>query len=436
MEVLLFVAGVAVGAFLCWLALRKRLAETENLQEKLNEVERDNTALRARLDETGQRLQEAKEQHRKLEEFLQKTEERMREAFDSLALKALRESREDFVKSAQEHLETLVKEMRGGLETHKAQMGELVTPLKEALKKMEKSIKELEEKREGAYSGLREQIKQLLQSEASLKESAEALKNALKAAPVRGRWGELQLRRLVELAGMQEHVDFDEQTVVEEGLRPDMVIKLPRGGMVPVDSKLPLNSYLKACEATEEKMRETFLNEHVRALRGHLNQLSSKKYWAQFGSSVDVVVMFVPIESSWTAALEKDPSLLEEAINKRVLITTPMTLFALLKAIAYGWMRFRVAENIQMVAQEGRRLYERLLKFAEHLQNLGKRLDSAVKYYNDAIRSFERRLAPSARKFAELSGETKEVEVTLIENRPIPPQLPETERQQQKETTP
>jgi len=273
--------------------------------------------------------------------------------------------------------------------------------VKENLNSLDSHIRELEKARQGAYQSLVQQIIDLQQTHRKLQESTITLTQALKSPTVRGRWGEIQLRRVVEMAGMVNHVSFDEQAATDFG-RPDMITYLPNGGVLPVDSKVPLGAYLNAMESTEEEKRKLHLAEHAKALRSRVRDLAQKRYWEQFPSSPDFVVMFVPNEACLGVAFESDPSLLEQAIERKIMICSPVTLVALLRTVAYGWQQKHLTENAVCIAQEGRDLYARLELFMRKFSEAGQALGKAVERYNAAVGSLERRLMPAARRFREL----------------------------------
>ena len=285
----------------------------------------------------------------------------------------------------------------------------IVGPLREELTKLDKHVRELESKREGAYSSIGTQLDGLNKLQDSLRQQTTTLAQALKAPTIRGRWGEIHLRRLVELCGMEKHVDFSEQESTLLG-RPDMVIRLPERGIVPVDSKVPLDAFLKAMETEDEEARKAFLVQHAQALRSRIRELSQKAYWDQFETSPEVVVMFVPVEASLSAAFQSDRELFDFAFQNKVLVTSPIALFALLKAIAFGWQQQQVAENAAQIAAQGKTVYERFTVFVSHLSGIGKSLESSVKKYNEAVGSFEGRVLPSARKLRELGVGAGEIE--------------------------
>jgi DNA recombination protein RmuC len=318
-------------------------------------------------------------------------EERLREAFAALSSKALQENAAQLAERAQ-------TDLRG-----------IVEPLKENLTTFGEHVRELEKDRKGAYESLNQQLKTLGETHHRLQETTLSLTQALKSPTARGRWGELQLRRVVELAGMVNHIAFDEQMTGETG-RPDMIVYLPNHGILPIDAKVPLDAYLVAMEATDPETRKRQLALHARALRERARQLSQKSYWDQFETAPDFVVMFVPNEACLGAAFESDSELLEYAIQNRVLISSPVTLLALLRAVAYGWQQHAITDNARKIAQEGKELYARVTTFVDHLAEVGRHLGRSVEVYNKAVGSFERRLVPAVRRLQELGVSSSELE--------------------------
>jgi DNA recombination protein RmuC len=290
----------------------------------------------------------------------------------------------------------------------KIDLKNVVDPLKVNLASLDGYVRELEKARKGAYDALQQQLTHLGETHSKLQETTTTLTQALKSPTVRGRWGELQLRRVVEMAGMDHHVAFDEQTAIEGG-RPDMIVHLPNGGILPIDSKVPMESYLEAMEAVGDQIRIRRLDKHARAMRERVRDLGQKMYWDQFDTAPDFVVMFVPNESCLGAAFERDPALLEYAIEKKVLISSPVNLLALLKAVAYGWQQYQITENALRIAKEGKELYNRIETFIHHLTEVGRSLARSIEGYNKAIASLERRLLPAARRFQEMGVSTSEL---------------------------
>lgn len=374
----------------------KRLAP---LEEEFKKAMEENSYLKSELARTKK---EAEMEREKIL-WLEKAEAHLRDAFEALSQKVLRESKEDFLTSARNQIDLFITGMRGDLSTHRSQLESLIGPLEKALSGLNTYIRELEEKREGAYQKLTEQISQLMSSQIQLQDATTKLAHALRSPVVRGRWGEYQLRRIVEMAQMVGHVDFKEQAGTDTG-RPDMIIYLPNEGILPVDAKAPMEFYLRAVEAEDEKTRTINLQAHARSIRDRIKELGRKEYWAQFSKAPDFVIMFLPNEASLSSAFESDPSLMEFAIQNRVFLATPLSLLALLKAIAYGWQRMKMAENAKEVSEIGIELYKRLRKFIDHLKDTGTRLAQTVECYNNALGSLETRVFPCIRKLAEKVG--------------------------------
>ena len=347
------------------------------------------------------KLQSEKEAQADKEEWIEKAEEKLREAFDSLAGKSLRHNAEAFLKQAQTQMTGVLNEVRGDWKTQKSEMQNLMTPVRENLDKLDGHVRSLEEKREGAYQALGQQLKELMDVQHKLQTTTVTLSQALKSSSVRGQWGEIQLRRVVELAGMERYVAFEEQVSGDSG-RPDMVVYLPGGGELPVDAKTPMTAYLEAAEAGDDAAYKDYMRAHAQAVRGRVRELGQKAYWSQFEKAPEVVVMFVPVEASVAAAFEEDPSLLEYALQSKVLITTPVTLLAFLKAVAYGWQQQAVSENARQIAAVGKELYQRVTPFFRHLNNLRRHIDQTVESYNQSIGSLERRILPSVNRLQEL----------------------------------
>jgi DNA recombination protein RmuC len=310
--------------------------------------------------------------------------------------------------------------------TAREELTGVIAPLKDELAKLDKQVRELEAKREGAYSSLGAQLQGLHNLQDSLRQQTTTLTQALKSPTVRGRWGEIHLRRLVELSGMSNHVDFSEQESTDSG-RPDMVIRLPEKGIVPVDSKVPLDAFLRAMDVEDEDARRQLLAEHARAFRGRIRELAQRAYWEQFERIPEIVVMFVPVEGSLSAAFQADRDLFEFALQNKVLVTSPIALFALLRAVAFGWQQQQVAENAEQIAAQGKSLYERVATFVGHVAGVGKSLEASVKKYNDAVGSLDARVLPAARRLRELGVGNAEIEAP--EPLETQPRLPAREEQ-------
>jgi DNA recombination protein RmuC len=369
-------------------AVEEREAENDALRETLGRLNSERSALEARMEEQAAAA-EAKMS------LLEEARSRLSEAFQALSREALESNSKTFLQLAGE---TLGQKSQA--------IDQVVQPLKESLGKVETAMREIETKREGAYGGLTEQIRGLSEAQARLQGETANLVKALRQPQVRGRWGEIQLRRVVELAGMIEHCDFEEQVSVsgEEGrLRPDLVVSLPNDRIVVVDAKVPLEAYMEAVEATEESVRSEKLKSHSRQIRDHIAKLSAKDYWKQFAQTPDFVVLFLPGESFMSAAAGTDLELIEYGAKNRVMLATPTTLLALLKAVAYGWNQEAVARSAKAISETGRELHDRLRTFLGHFEGVRKGLKTASDSYNKAVGSLESRVLVSARRLAGLN---------------------------------
>jgi DNA recombination protein RmuC len=372
-------------------------------------------------------------------------EGRLTDTFKALAADVLRANQEGFLTLAHERLGAVRTQTAMDVEARQAAQQQalegMVAPVRASLEKVDEQIRAMERERGTAYGELRAQLKAVTETQVKLHDATGSLVSALKAPAVRGRWGEMQLRRVVELAGMLEHCDFDEQTTltgVDGRLRPDMIIHLPGGRRIVVDAKAPLGAYLEAREAPDDETRAAKYRQHAVQVRSHMAKLGAKSYWEALDAAPDMVVMFLPGEPLYSVALEQMPELMEEGQAQRVMVATPMTLIALLRTASFGWREERLAENAQRISDEGRRLHERIATVMEHFADLGGALNQSVKHFNKSLRSFEQRVVVSARRLDELDARGKKelLPLTEIDARAVGPQLPDKpEKAQRRQLT-
>ncbi len=350
-------------------------------------------------------------------EVLEENRRQLTGEFARLSAVALRQNNEQFLQLADTKLGETRQAADGELAKRQQAIESLLKPIGEQLTKYEEGMQRLEREREGAYRLLTKQMEDLSVSHDQLQKETRNLVTALRSPQTRGRWGEMQLRRVVEMAGMLEHCDFDEQVTsdTDDGrARPDMVVHLPGGKNVAVDAKVPLQSFLDANEADDEVERRALLVNHGRQLRNHVDALAKKEYWKRVDPSPEFVVAFVPGDSLLTVALEHEPGLMEHAAANHVLLATPTSLIALLRAVAYGWQQDALAANAKAVQSLGRELYQRLCVFGEHMSGVGKGLSSAVTSYNRAVGSLEARVMKTAQRFTELGVSPGERELPVL----------------------
>ncbi|MFU8848211.1 MAG: DNA recombination protein RmuC [Opitutales bacterium] len=418
MDILLgLIIGLCLGAGVVYFLLSRTLGQAQQNLAALS----------------SQREAELKAAEEKLT-LLEDAKSKLQDAFRALSSEALSKNNADFLNLAKMTLEKYQEGAKSDLEKRQETIHKTVEPVNEALRLFNQRIEKIEERRTSTDASLRQQLQHLAESQVQLSKTTGSLVQALRAPQVRGQWGEMQLRRTVEMAGMVNYCDFIEQASRETGeghrQRPDMLIKLPNGRQVVVDSKVPLAAYLDALEAKDAEVQTERMQAHARQLRDHIKGLSQKAYWNQFENTPEFVVLFVPNETIFSAALEQDPQLLELGVANKVILATPTTLIALLKAIAYGWQQEAIAREAKQIAVLGRDLYERIGVVTSHFAKLGKSLDQSVGHYNKAISSVESRLLVTARKFEALDSSNADAlpEVSAIEKVPTLPKAETYER--------
>src|SRR5450755_2283681 len=409
MNTLWLLIGLIVGAVLIAVALRPRLRSLGLEAARAGGLERDLVRARADLEHERERAVERLA-------TLNDAQQRLSASFKALSADALQSSMAQLAELARSQFQTAQAQAAGDLDKRQRAVEQLVAPLKEQLGRVDTQLMALDRERRESRGRLDQQLKTLTETGEKLRSETGALVTALRKPNARGQWGQMQLRNVVELAGMVRHCDFVEQSSLggeEASLRPDLIVSLPGGKRVVVDAKAPLQGVLDAYEARDDEEREHHLRDHARLLRRHVKALAEKAYWAGLETTPDFVVMFLPGEHLYGAALEADPALIEDAMARRVLIATPTTLLAMLRAVAYGWQQERVAESAQAISDLGRELHGRLVKLSGLLATLGSRLNSAVRAYNDTVGSYEARVLPGARRFAEHGA--------VAEGRELPP---------------
>ena len=408
------IVGLMLGAGVVYIWLQRQLSEK---RQQLATLEAQHSSEQKNAEEKLTLLEQARDQ--------------LKESFQALSSEALSKNNESFLNLAKSTLEKYQEGAKGDLDKRQEAINKTVEPVGDALKAFNERVDKIEQRRTQTDASIGQQLQQLAESQVQLSKTTGSLVQALRAPQVRGQWGEMQLRRTVEMAGMINYCDFEEQASVEtsdgQRQRPDMIIRLPNERVVVVDSKVPLAAYLDALQSDNPDHQKERMVAHARHIRDHIKGLSAKSYWAQFDNAPEFVVLFIPNETIFSAALEQDPELIEQGVLNKVILATPTTLIALLKAIAYGWQQEAIAREAKDIAALGKELYERVSVVTDHFTKLGKSLDQSVGCYNKAVSSLESRLLVTAKKFDALDSASPDSlpEPSLIENQPSLPKQEE-----------
>lgn len=405
-EILFLLIGLLIGAIIIWIKKDKKIVEIqESLSEKLDKEKEIRIKTEADL--------------KALQSTQKNALENMQDSFTSLASKAMQHNNDSFIKLANQVMQKYLVETKSNVDKNKESLNNLINPLKDSLKNHENLVKNLQENNSKTYGSLKNHLEELAKQQKNLEKETSALVTALKSPKVRGRWGEIGLKRIVEFSGMSAYCDFTEQTSIstDDGrLRPDLIVNLPENKKIVIDSKVPLNAYLEALESDDDETRASKMTSHAKAVINHVKQLSSKAYWSQFDNTVDFVVLYIEVESAFGAALINNTNLITDAIQNRIVFATPTTLITLLQTVSYSWKQHQATENALKIWQSSTEIYERLAIFSDYFSKIGSGLNSAVKTYNQAIGSWENRIIPGIKKMENLGvGSEKKSLIELNE---------------------
>ncbi len=440
-QIIIFIVGIVLGGVAVWITRNKQILDSEGKaraaesraeelrlqirqkEEQINQIQLELAKQQEARAIAETRLQEARAALEEEKRMLADATTRLTDTFNALSAEALKSNNQVFLDLARKTLENLITEAKGSLGRHQEAIGGVIKPLQEALQRYETQIQEMEKERARSYGSLIQHLNELRSAQEKLQKEAASLSTALRTPQVRGSWGEITLRRVVEIADMSPHCDFEEQFSLDTGegrLRPDLIIRLPGERIVAVDAKAPIEPYRRALETDDEEKRKVAFAQYAKAVREHMKRLSSKEYWKYLSPSPEFVVLFLPGESFFSAALEEDRNLIEDGVKAKVILATPTTLITLLKTIAYTWQQQEITENARRIGEAAQELFERILKFTEYLNEIGKGLENATKSYNAAVRSFESRLLPGARQLKELGAAPANREVPEVKPVDIP----------------